>query len=80
LSVGEWIALGSAIVGMVFAAGAALAQLATLRERVTLLELSRDKLGERIGGLEKDAYATKTIVEHEISRPYRARGRGGDDE
>jgi hypothetical protein len=65
----ELVAMTLTVGGVFVTVGMNLAQLATLKTRVSSLERSRDRQGERIGHLETHAAVTTAVEEH--SRPYR---------
>lgn len=61
MTTGEMLGFGLAISGVLITVGIQLGQLATLRERVSSLEQSRDKQGERLGALERRADVTEAV-------------------
>jgi hypothetical protein len=62
MSLGEMLGFGLAIGGILVTVGVQLGQLATLRERVSSLEQSREKQGERIGAIERRTDVSEAVA------------------
>lgn len=87
LDIGIVVSLVVAIAGVAVSYGAMRSKSASQDERIgelkatfneTMRELreSRDKLGERVGNLEKETAVVRAVREEEISRTYRTKGGG----